>query len=73
MADSENITNLDRPPAGWFALDVMQKETGGRDWVALMVDTHPDTARQAWVRIPGKHRTKDAAWETLENMIATRH
>ena len=82
MADSENITNLDRPPAGWFALDVMQKETGGRDWVALMVDVHPNeyrpdgsrTAREAWVRVSGKHRTKDAAWDALDDMIAaTRH
>jgi hypothetical protein len=31
------------------------------------------TAREAWVRVPGKHRNKDAAWAALENMIATRH
>ena len=30
------------PPPGWFALDVMKKEARGRDWVALMVDVHPD-------------------------------
>ena len=28
---------------------------------------------QGWVRIPGKHRTRDAAWEALEQMMATRH
>jgi hypothetical protein len=28
---------LDRPPAGWFALDVMRKEARSWDWVALMV------------------------------------
>jgi hypothetical protein len=28
---------------------------------------------QRWFRIPGKHRNKDAAWDALENMIATRH
>jgi hypothetical protein len=31
------------------------------------------TAREAWVRIPGKHRNWDAAWAALEDMIATRH
>jgi hypothetical protein len=30
-------------------------------------------AREAWVRIPGKHRTKDAAWEALQDMLETRH
>src|SRR5260370_15718088 len=98
QVDSENITMLDRPSAGWFALDVMQKESRKWDWVALMVDVHPDelkhclckvaflfvhpngykpdgsrTAREAWVRVPGKHRDKDAAWDALEDMIATRH
>jgi hypothetical protein len=48
------------------------------DWVALMVDVHPDDldrpARQScWVRIPGKHRNQNAAWDALEDMIATRH
>jgi hypothetical protein len=31
------------------------------------------TAREAWVHIPGKHRNKDAAWDALEDMLATRH
>jgi hypothetical protein len=89
---------LDRPPSGWFVLDVMRRESRKGNWVALMVDVHPDelkhcqcttaflyvhpneykpagdrTAREAWVSIPGKHRSKDAACEALENMIATRH
>jgi hypothetical protein len=89
---------LDHPPAGFFVLDVMQKEERSRDWVALMVDVHPDdlktctcdfpalfyvnpkdyrpggrTAQQRWLRIPGKHRDRDAAWDALEDMIATRH
>ena len=92
------IETLDRPPSGWFALDVMRKEGSKLEWVALMIDVHPDelkdhlckiaflyvhpneyrpdgsrTAREAWVRVPGKHRDKDAAWDALENMIATRH
>jgi hypothetical protein len=39
-------------------------------------DYRPDgsrTAREAWVRIPGKHRNREAAWDALQNMIATRH
>ena len=31
------------------------------------------TAREAWVRIPGKHRNRDAAWDALEEILATRH
>ena len=30
------IEYLDRPPPGWFLLDVMRKEARGRDWAALM-------------------------------------
>jgi hypothetical protein len=91
------IEYLDRPPAGWFPLDVM-KAGGGRkgEWCALMVDVHPDelkhchckiaflyvhpndykpdsnrTAREAWVRVPGKHRNKDAAWDALHDIMST--
>jgi hypothetical protein len=72
---------LDRPPAGWFVLDVMRTKWRKWDWVALMIDVNPDDhcsgerpARQScWLRIPGKHRNKDTAWDALEDMIATRH
>jgi len=76
------IETLDRPPSGWFALDVMRKKARKWDWVALMVDIDPDDLRNClgsrrvgscWVRIPGKHRNLDAAWDALENMMATRH
>jgi hypothetical protein len=92
------IEYLDLPPADWFALDVMRNEARKWNWVALLVDVHPDDlkscacdfpalfyvqpkdyrpgerkAQQQWLRIPGKHRTKDAAWEALEVMMATRH
>jgi hypothetical protein len=39
-------------------------------------DYKPDgrhTAREAWVRVPGKHRNRVAAWDALEDMVATRH
>lgn len=90
---------LDKPPAGWFPLDVMQEAEGRKGgWVALMIDVAPDDlktcacefpalfyvhpkeyrpgprkAQQRWLRIPGKHRNKDAAWDALEVMLATRH
>jgi hypothetical protein len=52
----------------------------GRDWAALMV--HPDDfwdhdspapARQGWFRIPGRYRSRDAAWDAIRDMMATRH
>jgi hypothetical protein len=91
------IEIVDRPPSGWFALDVVRRARK-RDWVALMIDVNPDDlktctcdfpalfyvrpnehrpgdriARQRWVRVPGKHRNKDAAWDALEDMMPTRH
>jgi hypothetical protein len=31
------------------------------------------TAHQAWVRIPGKHKNRELAWEALEEIMLTRH
>jgi hypothetical protein len=74
------IEYLDRPAPGWFALDVMRKGNGRKwDRVALMVDVDPEelkhcrTARAAWVRVPGKHRNHEAAWDAFHDMMATRH
>jgi len=36
------IEFLDRPPTGWFVLDVMRFEARKRNWVALMIDVDPD-------------------------------
>jgi hypothetical protein len=30
-------------------------------------------ASHCWVRIPGKHKSRTAAWGVLEEMMATRH
>lgn len=74
--------NLERPPAGWFVLDVMRsgENQRGRDWTALMIDVDPKdyrpgsrTVHQCWVRIAGKHRSRTNAWNALENTMATRH
>ena len=67
--------------AGWYALDVMRKQSRKWDWVALMIDVHPDefksyrtrAAREKWVPIPGKHRNYEAAWDAMEQMLETRH
>lgn len=42
------------PPPGWFALDVMKR--GGRkwDWVALMVDVHPDDLKTCACDFPAR-------------------
>jgi hypothetical protein len=31
------------------------------------------TVRQCWVRIAGKHRSRDTAWKAFEDMMTTRH
>jgi hypothetical protein len=78
------IEYLDRPLPGWFPLGLLKADDARRwDWVVQMVDIHPDIlesdptmhrpARSVWVRVPGKHRNRDAAWDALEDMLATRH
>jgi hypothetical protein len=70
---------VDRPPPGWHVLDVMRITSRRRlDWVALMISVHPDELQyrrgwSAWVRVPGKHRSRDDAWDAFEEMLATRH
>ena len=97
--ESQTIEYTDRPPSGWFPLEVMREEARSWDWVCLMTDVEPDdlkhctcespvwlyvhpdeyrpqegrVARKCWVRVPGKHRNRDAAWNALEALIATRH
>jgi len=29
--------------------------------------------QEAWLRIPGKHRSKEAAWDALRDLLETRH
>ncbi len=83
--ETETATEyLDGPPPGWFVLSVMRKDSRKWDWVAVMVDVHPDdlrtctysayrAARHCRVRVPGKHRNHDTACIALENVIATQH
>ena len=75
------LDRLDRPPAGWFVLDVMQEPRKRVYWIALMIDIDPDgddfknhaPTRSVYVRVPGKHRNWHAAYEAIEDMLATRH
>ena len=48
----QQIEYLDRPPAGWFVLDVMRKEWRKWDWVALMIDVQPDDLKTCTCGFP---------------------
>jgi hypothetical protein len=45
---------FDKPPAGWFALDVMKKRERKWDWVALMVDVDPADLKNCICDFPAK-------------------
>jgi len=67
---------LNHLPAGWIVLDVMRRAPRSREWTALVVDDYPQAGRkgrEGWLHIPGKHSNRDAAWDALEDMTATRH
>jgi len=77
------IGYLERPPPSWFVLDVMRREKRSWNWVALMVDYDPEDydredpdgmrppldSKSAWVRVQGKHRNRDAAWDAFEQTM----
>ena len=70
---------VDRVPSGWFLLEIMRIDPQGWSWVALMSsrDPHRPVAahiarRYVYVRIPGKHRSRDAARDALRDMVTTR-
>ena len=33
----------------------------------------PRKAQQSWLRVPGMHKSKNAAWDALQNLLETRH
>jgi hypothetical protein len=49
---AQEVTEFDRPPAGWFPLDVMKKESRKWDWVALMVDVDPENLKHCACNFP---------------------
>lgn len=77
MIAKPEIKYLDRLPPGWFALDVLRTGQRGWDWAALVIDVDPDNLKNCshhgWFRVPGKHRSRDAAWGAFEEIMATRH
>ena len=66
-------------PAGWIVLNVYRREARSRDWTALVVNIHPHLCphpgalRQGLLPVPGRHEDRNAAWDALQNMMATRH
>jgi hypothetical protein len=72
--------HLDRPPSGWHVVTVCRAAARTWDWVASVIDAPPDPdhrrrtwIREAWYRIPGKHRNYSDACSALEAAMATRH
>jgi hypothetical protein len=76
-------TYADHPPPGWHILDVMRESDHKPGWAALLIDVPyedfsawKDAGRpvhECWFRIPGKHPSREAAWEALEDLMETRH
>lgn len=79
-----SVVYVDVPPPGWWILDVMRKDSRRIDegWVALLIDTDPDIfcagldrhkrTQSCWLDL-GKCRSRDAAWERAEQLMATKH
>jgi hypothetical protein len=79
-----DVMRSDQNPRGqnWSALminvDPDELKSCTCDFPARLY-VHPDhyrpgsrTAHQRWVRIAGKHRSRTAAWNALQDMMATR-
>jgi hypothetical protein len=58
-------------------LDQMKNCVLGVEFMWVDPDEYrPDpscVAREVWVRIPGKHRNQDLAWDALQDLMAMRH
>ena len=76
-----SVTIIDQAPAGWHILDVRRRTNSRTLWAAIMINVpaeehcsgqHPASSH-VWVAVPGKHRTRDAAWDAFEDMLQTRH
>ena len=46
------IEYLDHLQPGWFALDVIRQKARQRNWVALLVDVHPDELKVCTCNFP---------------------
>ncbi len=85
LPGASNDNRMSRPAANWLVYtrpDALGT-TKSWHWVVLMTDVHPDELQryyetriayqEAWVRIPGNHRTRDIAWGAMLEMMQTRH
>jgi hypothetical protein len=68
----QQTKSLEQPPAGWFVLDVMRGGGRGGDWSALMVDVDPEDLKNCACEFPALFYVDPAAWNALQNMMATR-
>jgi hypothetical protein len=68
---AEKPDTFDRPPPGWFALNVM-KATEGRkwDWVALMVDVDPVNLKHCDCAFPALFFVDPNEWRPAEGRTA---
>jgi hypothetical protein len=77
-----DVVRAERRKWNWTALmiDVHPDELKHCRCKTAFLYVHPNeyrpgttTAHEVWVRIPGKHKNRDAAWNCLEDMMAARH
>jgi hypothetical protein len=61
---------FDRPPAGWFALNVMRKGSRKWDWVAIMVDVDPDDLKYCFCAFPAAFFINPNDWHPAEGRTA---
>jgi len=69
MQATRQPTPLDHPPPGWIPLWFTANVSRGRNWqwYALMTDGSR-AGRETWVRIPGRHRSQEAAAAALQEL-----
>jgi hypothetical protein len=61
----------DRPPAGWFALNVMRAGDGRKwDWVGLMVDVDPNELKYCLCDFPAAFFINPYDWHPAEGRKA---
>jgi hypothetical protein len=48
------LEQFDRPPAGWFALDVVRTDPRKWNWLALMVDVDPRGLKSCGCDFPAR-------------------
>jgi hypothetical protein len=61
----------------WYVLDVMRQSSRRRAWVAILIDTDPESwtrgqmpinTNSSWLFL-GKHQTRRRAWNCAERLL----